>query len=151
MPFTDPVKRREYERKRNIRRREYFRARYWKDPEKARKSGREYWAANPEATAARNRIRVERKRAARKKYGSLVRYGLSEIDSEAMLALKTHCGLCGETKAKFHLDHVIPKSRGGSNNRENLQWLCATCNIAKGALTPDEFIAHIRKILGRLQ
>lgn len=61
------------------------------------------------------------------------------------------CALCGETQAKFHLDHIIPRSRGGSDDASNRQWLCATCNLAKGALTPDEFISHIRKILARIQ
>lgn len=30
------------------------------------------------------------------------------------------------------IDHIIPKSRGGSHDEVNLRTLCTTCNTAKG-------------------
>jgi 5-methylcytosine-specific restriction endonuclease McrA len=33
-----------------------------------------------------------------------------------------------------HVDHILPRSRGGQNNRNNLQLICAGCNCSKGAL-----------------
>ncbi|WP_175952874.1 HNH endonuclease signature motif containing protein [Burkholderia sp. BCC0405] len=40
---------------------------------------------------------------------------------------------------KRHLDHKVPLVRGGSNGRENLQWLCASCNLSKWAMTDEEW------------
>jgi 5-methylcytosine-specific restriction endonuclease McrA len=30
------------------------------------------------------------------------------------------------------IDHILAKSKGGSNDRENLRCLCTRCNTAKG-------------------
>ena len=38
-----------------------------------------------------------------------------------------------------HLDHIVPLALGGSNTRENLQWLCAPCNKAKRDKHPVTF------------
>jgi 5-methylcytosine-specific restriction endonuclease McrA len=55
---------------------------------------------------------------------------------EAVLARDDRCVYCGAT-ADLHLDHVHPFSRGGTTTADNLQVLCASCNIRKGAI-PDE-------------
>jgi 5-methylcytosine-specific restriction endonuclease McrA len=65
-----------------------------------------------------------------------------------MAAQGGKCALCGDGLEKSrHLDHLIPKSKGGASNLSNYQYLCPTCNAAKGALTNDEFVEHIGKIL----
>jgi hypothetical protein len=43
------------------------------------------------------------------------------------------CKNCGTTRGPFHLDHRIPYSKGGETTIENLQVLCMTCNLSKGA------------------
>lgn len=43
------------------------------------------------------------------------------------------CRSCGVSGVPYHVDHVEPISRGGTNAPENLQILCAPCNLAKGA------------------
>lgn len=40
---------------------------------------------------------------------------------------------------KLNLDHIIPRSRGGSNVLENLQLTCYFCNTLKGSMLPEEF------------
>ena len=44
------------------------------------------------------------------------------------------CNGCGIhfPKTNFHVDHIITKSKGGTNHRENLQLLCNGCNSTKG-------------------
>lgn len=45
------------------------------------------------------------------------------------------CALCGEhieDVRKSNIDHIVPKSKGGSNSNSNLQLTHKTCNRAKG-------------------
>ncbi len=47
------------------------------------------------------------------------------------------CVACGRSPAKdpnveLHVDHIKPWSKGGETVLENLQTLCATCNLGKG-------------------
>ena len=51
------------------------------------------------------------------------------------------CALCGKTNREVPLDvdHIIPRSRGGKNEYENLQVLCAKCNRTKGNKDEADF------------
>lgn len=49
---------------------------------------------------------------------------------------RARCVLCGRTPAaeptiELHIDHIIPWSKGGSNQEENLRVLCKDCNLGK--------------------
>lgn len=39
-----------------------------------------------------------------------------------------------------HADHVMPRSRGGRDAKSNLVASCQTCNLAKRARTPEEWL-----------
>lgn len=52
-------------------------------------------------------------------------------------ALDEHCRYCITGPAET-VDHVIPKSRGGSNGLLNLVGCCDGCNQKKGDSTPKE-------------
>jgi 5-methylcytosine-specific restriction endonuclease McrA len=47
------------------------------------------------------------------------------------------CQYCG-TVDELTLDHVVPKSRGGKSNWDNLTTACKRCNSRKGDFTPEE-------------
>jgi len=64
------------------------------------------------------------------------------IEERLMLLQKGRCACCKKpfNNVKHHIDHVIALSRGGMNDDSNLQLLCATCNLQKGAKHPVEFM-----------
>jgi 5-methylcytosine-specific restriction endonuclease McrA len=52
------------------------------------------------------------------------------------------CAYCGITlHGEFHLDHVEPLVRGGSNDPDNLACACSDCNLSKGDKLLAEWIA----------
>ena len=55
-------------------------------------------------------------------------------------AQKGKCYYCGHNLGKpYHVDHVIPLSRGGSNAPENLVLACPHCNLTKKDRLPHEW------------
>lgn len=65
--------------------------------------------------------------------------------SAVMLRDAYTCQYCGETPGRQFLtvDHVIPRSRGGTHEWENLVTACTRCNQKKGSLTPEEAMMHL--------
>ncbi|NBS86595.1 MAG: HNH endonuclease [Verrucomicrobia bacterium] len=51
------------------------------------------------------------------------------------------CELCGALKqdTTLHIDHIVPRSRGGSNDESNLQILCFKCNLGKSNKDETDF------------
>ena len=52
---------------------------------------------------------------------------------------KRTCAYCGKTDVPLEIEHIVPKSRGGSNRVSNLTIACHECNQAKNNLTAEEF------------
>lgn len=54
------------------------------------------------------------------------------------------CFWCGTTLDDgYHVDHLYPLSKGGSNGPENLALACPSCNLHKSATDPDLFLERI--------
>ena len=53
---------------------------------------------------------------------------------------KNTCQYCGKKFARvdLNLDHVIPRSQGGSSSWENVVCSCHLCNRKKGGKTPEQ-------------
>jgi len=49
------------------------------------------------------------------------------------------CAYCGKSNVPLQVEHVVPKSRGGTNRVSNLTIACEPCNTAKGNKTAAEF------------
>lgn len=50
------------------------------------------------------------------------------------------CAYCLDQDGPFEIDHIIPVSRGGTDDSENLTVACSVCNRSKGARTPREWL-----------
>ena len=46
----------------------------------------------------------------------------------------------------FEVDHVIPRSRGGTNHIDNLQLLCGYCNRTKGNRPQEYLVARLKEM-----
>ena len=64
-------------------------------------------------------------------------------------ALRKQDGCCKYCEKPLTLkqvtrDHVIPRSAGGLNHRDNTVASCSPCNVAKGSLPVSQFMRLIR-------
>lgn len=50
------------------------------------------------------------------------------------------CAYCGKVLSDdATIDHIIPRSKGGGNNLDNLLPSCRSCNTSKGVKSLEEF------------
>jgi 5-methylcytosine-specific restriction endonuclease McrA len=97
-------------------------------------AGRAWRKANPIRAALQSRNKRARKRNAE---GS---HTHDDIQKQYEYQ-KGKCYYCQvRVGDKFHVDHVIPLSRGGSNGPENIVIACPHCNLSKHARMPHEWI-----------
>lgn len=58
------------------------------------------------------------------------------------------CALSGlKLDETAHLDHIVPRSKGGTNVSDNLQFLDPRVNAMKSNMMTDEFLAMCRTII----
>ncbi len=71
---------------------------------------------------------------------------LATVLDDMLKAQGSKCAIC-ETyidAGSFEVDHVIPYSRGGGNERTNLQLLCMPCNRKKGSsVEPKALVRYL--------
>lgn len=120
-------------------------ARYHANPELMSARAKVYRKKNPDGIAAQKR---------RYKASKLGAEG-SHTGKDVQAIFEKQRGLCGNCKKKlfksgakkFHVDHVIPLSRGGGNGPDNLQCLCSSCNLRKGAKDPLDWARENGRLL----
>lgn len=131
----------------------YHRLRRSANPEIYRERGRRYRERNREHLRLLDRLRRQRNP---EKYRSYVRNRRARIrfnggthtpaDIRAQIVAQTdkrgilHCWWCGDAITdRYHVDHRIPLSRGGSNDVRNLCISHPLCNQSKCAKLPHEW------------
>lgn len=69
-----------------------------------------------------------------------------KITRKAVLARDAYtCQYCGREAGGLTVDHVIPRSRGGASEWDNIVASCAPCNRKKGNRLPREVSMHPRR------
>ena len=72
-------------------------------------------------------------------------YALTDIDLK-LVAQQWRCVYCkSDIRSRYHVDHITPLCRGGSNGPENIQLLCPPCNLAKGRSDHEGFLKRLEK------
>ena len=49
-----------------------------------------------------------------------------------------------------HIDHIIPKSRGGKDEIQNYQWVLRSVNLMKHSMLEEEFLSLCKKIIDNM-
>jgi 5-methylcytosine-specific restriction endonuclease McrA len=127
-----------------------------KHPEKSRAIARKWASANydkilewqqknPEKVRVYARNAQARRRAAL--YACEGSFSKSDIDR----IKKLQRGLCAycrcKLNSKYHVDHITPLAKGGSNWPSNLQLCCPPCNLTKQAMDPIEYAQSIGRLI----
>ncbi len=111
-----------------------------RNPEYRNKYAKEWRERNPEKEKARRHARRARKQSG----GHHSAADLRDI----YRMQKEKCALCRvKLKGKYHVDHIISLVRGGSNQRSNIQILCAPCNVRKSSLDQIDFMRSRGRLL----
>jgi len=78
---------------------------------------------------------------------------LFDYEVKEYLLEKYHysCAYCGVKNVPFEKEHVIPKSRGGSNRISNLVLSCRACNEKKDNMPIEEFLKDNQPLLKKIK
>ena len=131
---------REYYKENGAEMRKKSREKY-KEEQPERRAQWKAWYDTPEGKA-KDKARVDMRRARRKKAKvGEIPDGYREILSENQEGLCYYCKRDLNVTG-IHLDHKDSLSRGGEHSFENFALACPDCNMRKGTMSEDEFIAY---------
>ncbi|MGW6704343.1 RNA-guided endonuclease IscB [Streptomyces sp. NPDC054956] len=78
-----------------------------------------------------------------------------EVREFLMAKWNRSCAYCAATDVTLNLEHVRPRSRGGSDRVSNLVLACVPCNQAKGTRRVEEFLAdrpdRLERVIAQLR
>ncbi|MFP5275444.1 RNA-guided endonuclease IscB [Coleofasciculus sp.] len=79
--------------------------------------------------------------------GSLAGY---EVREYLLTKFARRCVYCGATDTRLEVEHVVPRSLGGSNRVSNLTLACHPCNQSKGNQDIKDFLSGKPDVLKRV-
>ncbi len=93
-----------------------------------------WWRNHPELRRAKDQRRRARKKSAD---GDFTPEDIARIYTSQ----EGRCAYCNiELNGVYHIDHIYPLSRGGSNWPSNLACACPKCNLSKSDKTLEEWL-----------
>ena len=114
------------------------RERYARNPEKQKLNHAKWFARHTELARARARAIAARSVEKRRKW---YRDNFEKIKAHRLMRRAEL------TAGKMHVDHIIPLSKQGRNDRRNLQLLCVSCNLKKHARDPIDHAKSLGMLL----
>lgn len=131
-------------------------AKYAADGDADRAYSRAWYAANEKAAKAAHKAWLQANPGKRREYETRRRALKAKVDGDHTTAdvlrigeaQKWRCHWCGQpTRKRYHVDHIIPLSKGGGNGPSNLAITCVGCNQSKWASDPIVFARRLGLLL----
>lgn len=140
--------------------RRYYEKKLLEDPEWWNKRAMEYYYRNLEKSREHTREYRKRRPAWNRlqKYKRRMRCGSGQVDKEHLNKefevlvrnkLKQQgykCIYCGvDIKETYSIDHIVPLSKGGTNEIDNIDLVCKPCNTRKGTRDKEHFMKLLKE------
>jgi 5-methylcytosine-specific restriction endonuclease McrA len=79
--------------------------------------------------------------------GTLAGY---EVREYALEKWGRKCAYCSKENVPLQIEHIVPRTKGGSDRVSNLTLACETCNLAKGTQAIEVFLKKKPEVLKRI-
>ena len=73
-----------------------------------------------------------------------------EVREYLLEKFNRQCVYCGAVDTRLEIEHLIPRSKGGSNRVSNLAISCHKCNQKKGAKDIKDFLSKKKELLNKI-
>jgi len=128
-----------WEEENRYRRKKYLSEWYQLNKTEISKKHREWWDSNP-----------DKRRLYKHKYYVSLKDQMGVVSPDIIEKLSKEqdgmCYYCQEKLDKWHLEYMVPVSRGGLHDDKNLCLSCPFCNLRKHTKTVEEFLAEKEEI-----